>query len=143
MDPDVFAVGDVRELLQRNDRAPDRAAGHRRRARGAVESFRQARPHDQALAQHTSPDPALEDRSRGHHKPHADPAQKRFVFSLLRERLAEGAIAQTVVEEEIERRHIRRDALAVIATITANATGCSRRQGGDRASNQNLLRAAR
>jgi hypothetical protein len=51
---------------------------------------------------------------RGHYKPHPDPAQERFFFGLLRECLAEGVIARAVVEEEIERRHVRRDALALI-----------------------------
>ncbi len=56
---------------------------------------------------------------RGHYKRHPDPAQERFFFALLRECLAEGAITRTVVEEEIERRHVRRDALALIESAAA------------------------
>jgi hypothetical protein len=51
------------------------------------------------------------DGPRGRYKPHPDPAQERFFFGLLRECLAEGAIARTVVEEEIARGHVRGDAL--------------------------------
>lgn len=51
---------------------------------------------------------------RGHYKRHPDPAQERFFFALLRECLADGAITRSVVEEEIERRHVRRDAFALI-----------------------------
>jgi len=56
---------------------------------------------------------------RGHYKRHPDPAQERFFFALLRECLAEGAIARSVVEEEIERRHVRRDALALVESAAA------------------------
>jgi hypothetical protein len=54
------------------------------------------------------------DGPRGHYKPHPDPAQERFFFGLLRECLAEGVIDRAVVIEEIERRHVRRDALALV-----------------------------
>jgi hypothetical protein len=51
---------------------------------------------------------------RGYYKRHPDPAQERFFFSLLRECLAEGVIPRSVVEEEIDRRHVRRDAFALV-----------------------------
>lgn len=51
---------------------------------------------------------------KGHYKPHPDPAQERFFFGLLRECLAAGVVTRTVVEEEIERRHVRQDALALV-----------------------------
>ncbi len=51
---------------------------------------------------------------RGRYKPHPDPAQERFFFSMLREALAAGAFPLSVVEEEIEYRHVRRDALALV-----------------------------
>jgi hypothetical protein len=57
---------------------------------------------------------------RGHYKPHPDPAQERFFFGLLRECLAAGVIDKSIVEEEIERRHVRRDALAVVDSISAS-----------------------
>ncbi len=57
---------------------------------------------------------------RGHYKPHPDPAQERFFFGLLREALAAGAFPLSIVEEEIELRHVRRDALALL-----NGTGAS------------------
>jgi hypothetical protein len=50
---------------------------------------------------------------RGRYKSHPDPAQERFFFGLLRECLAAGAVTRAVVEEEIERGHVRRDALAL------------------------------
>jgi hypothetical protein len=56
---------------------------------------------------------------RGHYKPHPDPAQERFFFTLLRECLATGAIDRTVVVEEIERRHVRPDALALVEAVSA------------------------
>jgi len=60
---------------------------------------------------------------RGHYKPHPDPAQERFFFGLLREALAAGAFPLSVVEEEIELRHVRRDALALVnAARTAAAS---------------------
>lgn len=66
---------------------------------------------------------------RGRYKRHPDPAQERFFFALLREGLAEGAIERSVVEEEIERRHVRRDALALIesADVHSNRLEPSRR----------------
>ena len=51
---------------------------------------------------------------RGRYKPHPDPAQERFFFGLLRECLAAGVIDRDVVVEEIERRHVRHDALALV-----------------------------
>ena len=59
---------------------------------------------------------------RGHYKPHPDPAQERFFFGLLRDCLAAGAIARSVVEEEIEQRHVRRDALALVDSIPLSAS---------------------
>ncbi len=59
---------------------------------------------------------------RGRYQPHPDPAQERFFFGLLRECLAEGVIGRDVVIEEIERRHVRHDALALVdAAATARA----------------------
>jgi len=58
---------------------------------------------------------------RGHYKPHPDPAQERFFFGLLREALAAGAFPLSIVEEEIELRHVRRDALALVNAAGASA----------------------
>jgi len=52
---------------------------------------------------------------RGRYKPHPDPAQERLFSRMLRECLAEGVIPRAVVEEEIERRHVRRDLLDLVA----------------------------
>jgi len=57
------------------------------------------------------------DGPRGHYQPHPDPAQERFFFGLLRECLAEGVISRAVVEEEIEHRHVRGDALALVDRV--------------------------
>ena len=51
---------------------------------------------------------------RGHYKRHPDLAQERFFFDLLREALRANAFPLSVVEEEIELRHVRRDALALV-----------------------------
>jgi hypothetical protein len=56
---------------------------------------------------------------KGHYKPHPDPEQERFFFTLLRECLSAGVITRAVVEEEIERRHVRRDALALVDSVSA------------------------
>jgi hypothetical protein len=58
---------------------------------------------------------------RGHYKPHPDPAQERFFFGLLHEALAAGAFPLSVVEEEIELRHVRRDALALVNAVGTTA----------------------
>jgi hypothetical protein len=58
---------------------------------------------------------------RGHYKPHPDPAQERFFFGLLREALAAGAFPLSVVEDEIELRHVRPDALALVNAAGAAA----------------------
>lgn len=59
---------------------------------------------------------------RGHYKPHPDPAQERFFFGLLHDALAAGAFPLSVVEEEIARRHVRGDALALVNAATATAS---------------------
>jgi hypothetical protein len=55
---------------------------------------------------------------RGRHTPHPDPAQERFFVEMLRTCLAEGVIARAVVEEEIQRRHVRGDMLDLVARAT-------------------------
>lgn len=62
---------------------------------------------------------------RGHYKAHPDPAQERFFFGLLRECLAEGVITRAVVEEEIERGHVRRDALALVERAASSDSSVS------------------
>lgn len=60
---------------------------------------------------------------RGRYKPHPDPRQEQFFFGLLREALAAGAFPLSVVEDEIELRHVRPDALALVnAAGTAAAS---------------------
>ncbi len=59
---------------------------------------------------------------RGVYKRHPDPAQERFFFGLLREGIAAGAIPLSIVEEEIEFRHVRRDALALVNAAGAAAS---------------------
>ena len=73
---------------------------------------------------------------RGHYKRHPDPAQEQFFFSLLRECLAEGVIPRALVEEEIERCHVRRDALSLVESVKGSRASASlprravdRRQG--------------
>jgi hypothetical protein len=60
---------------------------------------------------------------RGHYKRHPDVAQERFFFDLLREALEANAFPLSVVEEEIELRHVRRDALALVNASPAAAAG--------------------
>ena len=59
---------------------------------------------------------------RGRYKPHPDPKQERFFFDLLREALAANAFPLSVVEEEIEYRHDRPDALALVNAAGTKAS---------------------
>jgi hypothetical protein len=45
---------------------------------------------------------------------HPDPNQEHFFFGLLRECLDAGVIDKAIVEEEIARKHVRRDALTLV-----------------------------
>jgi len=59
---------------------------------------------------------------RGVYKPHPDPKQEQFFFGLLREALAANAFPLSIVEEEIEYRHVRSDALALINSAGTKAS---------------------
>jgi hypothetical protein len=59
---------------------------------------------------------------RGRYKPHPDPKQEQFFFGLLREALAANAFPLSVVEEEIEYRHVRPDALALVNAAGTKAS---------------------
>jgi hypothetical protein len=49
----------------------------------------------------------------GLYKAHPDPAQERLFFTLLRECLENGSISEALVRQEIARKHVRPDALAL------------------------------
>jgi hypothetical protein len=51
----------------------------------------------------------------GRYVRHPDPEQERFFFGLLRECLERGIVTQELLEQEIRRSHIRRDAFEVLA----------------------------
>ena len=53
-------------------------------------------------------------RFAGRYAKHPDPAQEKFFFDLLRECLADGVLRREQLEEEIERGHVRRDALQLV-----------------------------
>jgi len=53
-------------------------------------------------------------RFAGRYAAHPDPAQETFFFDLVRGCLADGVIRREQLEEEIERGHVRRDALQLV-----------------------------
>jgi hypothetical protein len=57
----------------------------------------------------------LTGRGAGHYKRHPDPAQERLFFRLLGEALENGSIDRALLEAEIARGHVRRDALECVA----------------------------
>jgi hypothetical protein len=50
----------------------------------------------------------------GRYQPHPDPNQERLFFSLLRESVDRGVIAEELLREEMRRNHIRHDALDLL-----------------------------
>jgi len=54
------------------------------------------------------------DSPYGRYKKHPDPRQEHLFFSLLREAMDEGVIDRNVVDAEVERGHVRRDALELV-----------------------------
>lgn len=48
------------------------------------------------------------------YKPHPDPNQERFFFSLLRECVDKGVVSELLLREEMRRNHIRHDALQLL-----------------------------
>jgi len=54
-------------------------------------------------------------RFAGTYEAHPDPAQERFFFGLVRDALADGAITEDLLREEIRRGHLRADALQLLS----------------------------
>ncbi len=50
----------------------------------------------------------------GRYRRHRDPNQERFFFGLLRECLEQGVVTESLLREEMERNHLRHDALQVL-----------------------------
>ncbi len=50
----------------------------------------------------------------GSYRPHPDPAQERFFFTLLGECLEQGIVTETQLREEMGRNHLRHDAFDVM-----------------------------
>jgi hypothetical protein len=51
---------------------------------------------------------------KGHYEPHRDPNQERFFFGLLRECIDNGDVSEDLLRREMEKNHIRHDALEVL-----------------------------
>lgn len=51
---------------------------------------------------------------RGRYAAHPDPNQERFFFGLLRECLDKGVIEEALLQEEMQRNHVRHDAMEVL-----------------------------
>lgn len=65
----------------------------------------------------------LTGRGAGHYKRHPDPAQERLFFRLLGECLENGSIDRALLEGEMARRHVRRDALDCVARASRVPAG--------------------
>jgi hypothetical protein len=50
----------------------------------------------------------------GSYKPHPDPGQERLFFGLLRECLEQGIVTEAMLRDEMQRNHIRHDALELV-----------------------------
>jgi hypothetical protein len=50
----------------------------------------------------------------GTYRPHPDPRQERLFFDLLRECLAQGTVTEAMLKDEMQRNHIRHDALELV-----------------------------
>jgi hypothetical protein len=57
----------------------------------------------------------------GKYKRHPDPGQERFFFSLVRECLDEGVITKDLLREEMEKNHLRHDALSILEALPPRA----------------------
>ncbi|MCW5752269.1 MAG: hypothetical protein KIT81_14095 [Alphaproteobacteria bacterium] len=55
----------------------------------------------------------------GRYKPHPDPRQERFFFTLLRECLDGGIVTEQEIREEMRRNHVRHDALELVQKVAA------------------------
>jgi hypothetical protein len=53
----------------------------------------------------------------GYYLAHPDPQQERFFFGLLRECLEKGVITESLLREEMQRNHVRHDALELLERI--------------------------
>lgn len=51
---------------------------------------------------------------KGIYEPHRDPNQERFFFGLLRECLESGVVSEDLLRQEMEKNHLRHDALKVL-----------------------------
>ena len=65
----------------------------------------------------------LTGRGAGHYKRHPDPAQERLFFRLLGECLENGSIDRALLEGEMARGHVRRDALDCVARASRVPAG--------------------
>jgi hypothetical protein len=63
----------------------------------------------------------LTGRGAGHYRRHPDPAQERLFFRLLGECLDAGSIDRALLDAEIARGHVRRDAMDCVAAARATA----------------------
>jgi len=57
----------------------------------------------------------------GHYRRHPDPRQERFFFSLLGECLEAGVVSEDFVRGEMQRNHVRHDALELVERASAAA----------------------
>jgi hypothetical protein len=53
----------------------------------------------------------------GSYTPHPDPRQERLFFGLLRECLEQGIVSEAMLKDEMQRNHIRHDALDLVRRI--------------------------
>ncbi len=56
-------------------------------------------------------------RQYSQYQPHPDPSQERFFFSLLKECIDQGYLTETFLRTEIQKEHLRPDALELLASL--------------------------
>lgn len=58
-------------------------------------------------------------KANAHYRPHPDPQQERLFFTLLKECLEQGDLTRELLQDEIAKKHLRSDALAIIDALGA------------------------
>jgi hypothetical protein len=57
------------------------------------------------------------DKVQKRYTPHPDPKQEAFFFGLLRECLEQGIVTEALLQEEMDKNHLRHDALTLVKQV--------------------------
>lgn len=116
IDPDIFAVGDVWELLSRDMQGKSIMC----RPRDKFRRFPPLRALMKARRKLLGEYALL-----GHYRRHPDPNQENLFFGLLKECLDKGLTNEEMIRDEMRQNHVRHDALEVVER-TPQLTGAWR-----------------